>query len=43
MESKEKPLISDELLEHLFPEDNDLGEDVVMTEKCKKISSWGMS
>jgi len=38
----ESNVVPDELIEELFPEDNELGEDMLFSSKCKKISGWGI-
>ena len=35
-------LIPDNILEEMFPDDNELDESAMHISKCKKLSNWGI-
>jgi len=38
----ESSLVPDEVLNKMFPEDNELEEEAMFVGKCRKISRWGI-
>ena len=38
----EAAAVSQEILDQLFPEDNELGEESMFESKCKEINRWGL-
>ena len=42
MDGANQTLVPDWLMEQIFPEDSEIGEEPLHIDKCKKISRWGI-
>jgi hypothetical protein len=42
MDGHNQKLVPDQIMQSLFPQDNDLEEEPMIVSKCKKISNWGI-
>ena len=42
MDGHNQKLVPDSVMNMIFPENNDLDEEPLVVQKCKKISNWGI-